>query len=47
MGWSEEQVETAIRLLVVAEKLIAPFRDQEGEWERAWEQINRFLNEEA
>lgn len=45
--WGEAQIETAIRLLVCAEKLIEPFRDQDGEWGRVYEQIHRFLNEEC
>ena len=45
--WGDEQIETAIRLLVCAERLIEPFRDQDGDWGRTWEQINRFLKEEC
>lgn len=45
--WDEPQIETAIRLLLAAEKLIEPFRDQDGEWGKVWEQIHRFLDEEC
>lgn len=45
--WGDEQIETAIRLLVCAERLIEPFRDQEGDWERVYEQIHRFLQEDC
>lgn len=45
--WGDTQIETAIRLLVCAERLIEPFRDQEGDWGRTWEQIHRFLEEEC
>lgn len=45
--WGDEQIETAIRLLVCAERLIEPFRDQEGDWGRLWEQVHRFLQEEC
>lgn len=45
--WTDETIETAIRLLVCAEGLLEPFRDQEGDWGRVYEQINRFLKEEC
>lgn len=45
--WGDAQIETAIRLLVCAERLIEPFRDQEGDWGRLWEQVHRFLQEEC
>jgi hypothetical protein len=46
-AWKDEQIETAIRLLVNAERLLEPFRDQEGDWGRVYEQINKFLKEEC
>ena len=45
--WTDETVETAIRLLVCAERLLAPYRSDEGECARVWEQINRFLKEDV
>jgi hypothetical protein len=45
--WSDETIETAIRLLVCAERLLEPFRDQEGDWGGVHEQITRFLKEEC
>ena len=45
--WKDETIETAIRLLVCAEGLLEPFRDQEGDWGRVYEQINRFLKEDC
>lgn len=45
--WTDETMETAIRLLVCAERLLEPFRDQDGDWGRVYEQINRFLKEEC
>lgn len=45
--WNDEKIETAIRLLVCAEGLLEPFRDQEGDWGRVYEQIHRFLKEEC
>lgn len=45
--WKDETIETAIRLLVCAEGLLEPFRDQEGDWGRVYEQIHRFLEEQA
>lgn len=45
--WSDETIETAIRLLVCAEGLLEPFRDQEGDFGRVYEQIHRFLKEEC
>ena len=45
--WNDERIETAIRLLVCAEGLLEPFRDQDGDWGRVYEQINRFLKEEC
>ena len=45
--WNDEKIETAIRLLVCAEGLLEPFRDQDGDWGRVYEQINRFLKEEC
>ena len=46
-AWKDEQIETAIRLLVNAEQLLEPFRDQDGDWGRVYEQINRFLKEDC
>ena len=46
-AWTDEKIETAIRLLVCAEGLLEPFRDQDGDWGRVYEQINRFLKEEC
>ena len=45
--WKDETIETAIRLLVCAEGLLEPFRDQDGDWGRVYEQINRFLKDEC
>lgn len=45
--WTDDHIETAIRLLVCAERLLEPHRSEEGECGRVWEQINRFLKEEA
>lgn len=45
--WTDETIETAIRLLVCAERLLEPFRDQEGDWGRVHEQIHRFLEEQV
>lgn len=45
--WTDEEIETAIRLLVCAERLLEPFRDQEGDWGRVYEQIHRFLQEKV
>jgi hypothetical protein len=45
--WKDETIETAIRLLVCAEGLLEPFRDQESDWGRVYEQIHRFLQEEC
>jgi len=46
-AWKDEQIETAIRLLVCAERLLEPLRDQEGDWGRVYEQIHTFLKEEC